>query len=269
MTDSVLLKTRSLRFGWDQRLDFLGPVDLEVHAGDCWAVIGPNGAGKSTLLRILAGILTPAGGEVLIKNRPQRDYSTSRLAREVAFLPQVTPTLHQFTAAQVVLMGTFPRQGLLPVESPDDVETAYAALRRTDTLPYAERDVDTLSGGERQRVHLAAVLAQGTDLLLLDEPTSALDLSHQLKIGDILKDCAAHGAGIVVVTHDINLAARLCTHVLLLDDGRVTACGSPQDVLTPEHLEPVYHVTLATGQLPGEDVPWVLPVGWKSPTKRW
>jgi iron complex transport system ATP-binding protein len=256
----VALHLHDLHFGFPRRPDFLGPVSLSVQPGDTWAIIGPNGAGKSTLLRLMAGLLPPNSGAIEWSGTSLAKLSPRTRAQTIAFLPQRSPTDFDLTVREVVLMGRFPHRSLGLFESANDQRIADEAMQTTAVSPLADRLLSTLSGGEAQRVHLAAALAQKPKLLLLDEPTASLDLEHQLSIFELLRRIARErGVAVVVVTHDVNLAARYCDHVLLLDDGRVAAVGSPREVITPAVLEPVYRVGLAAVPLSGGDGDWIVP----------
>ena len=257
----VALQLHDFRFGFPRRPDFLGPVSLAVQPGDTWAIIGPNGAGKSTLLRLMAGLLPPKSGAIEWSGTNLSKLPPRARARAIAFLPQRSPTDFDLTVREVVLMGRFPHRSLGLFESANDHRIAEEAMRTTAVLLLADRVFSTLSGGEAQRVHLAAALAQQPKLLLLDEPTASLDLEHQLGIFELLRRIAnQHAVAVVVVTHDVNLAARYCDHVLLLDDGRVAAVGSPREVITPAVLEPVYRVGLTAVPLNGGgDGDWIVP----------
>jgi len=260
--EPALLTLRDVRFGFPTRPDFLGPISLAIAGGECWAIVGPNGAGKSTLLRLMAGLSAPHAGEVKIFGKSLRCISTRRRAQQVAFLPQRTPADVDFCARDVVLLGRYPHRSLGLFESTEDYCVVEQALALTETVAYADRPIATLSGGEAQRVHLAAALAQEPRVLLLDEPTASLDLQHQLAIFRILQDKARRdGLGVVVVTHDVNLAALFCTHVLLLHEGRAVAQGLSAAVLTPSVLQPVYGVKLVTLAVPDEpDRRWIVPL---------
>ena len=259
---ATVLRLEELRFGFANRPDFLGPVSLTVDRGQCWAILGPNGAGKSTLLRLMAGLYKPYAGSVSICGKPLTTTPARERARAIAFLPQNPPTDSDLPSRAVVLMGRFPHRSLGLFESAEDYRIADHAMEVTETLQFAERPIATLSGGEAQRVHLAAAIAQEPQVLLLDEPTASLDLQHQLGIFEILRDRANRdGLAVVVVTHDVNLAVRFCSHVLLLSDGRCAAMGMPAEVLTPEVLGPVYGVELVTLTVPeGGDRRWIVPV---------
>ncbi len=260
--ERALLTLRDVRFGFPTRPDFLGPISLAVSAGECWAIVGPNGAGKSTLLRLMAGLYTPHRGEAEISGESLRRMSARRRARRLSFLPQRTPVDIDYCARDVVLLGRYPHRSLGLFDSVEDHRVAERVMVLTETLAFADRPIATLSGGEAQRVHLAAALAQEPHILLLDEPTASLDLQHQLAIFRILRERACgDGLAVVVVTHDVNLAARFCTHVLLLNDGHTVAQGESASVLTPSILQPVYGVRLVT--LTAPDHPehrWIVPL---------
>jgi iron complex transport system ATP-binding protein len=248
-----LMQLCDLRFGFANRPDFLGPIDLSVLAGDCWAILGPNGAGKTTLLKLMAGLLTPSQGSVRLVGREWNSVSPRDRARIIAYLPQLSPTDLDFSVREIVLMGRYPHRSLGLFESTADFELTDRAMQTTDTWRFADRRLSTLSGGEAQRVHLAAALVQAPSLLLLDEPTASLDLHHQITILEILRERAAQDrVGVVFVTHDVNLAAQFASHVLLLDDGKVAASGPPDKVIEPAVLEPVYRVNMTAVGIPND-----------------
>ena len=260
---SPMLAVTDVRFGFTDRPSFLGPVTLSVRPGECWAIVGPNGAGKSTLLKLMAGLHRPHAGEVRILGTSVGAMSARLRARHVAYVPQHPPGDLDQSVRDIVLMGRFPHRSLGLFESAEDYRIADRAMEVCGTLTFADRPISTLSGGEAQRVHVAAAMAQEPEVLLLDEPTASLDLRHQLAIFQIVTDRAsAEGLAVVVVTHDVNLAARFCSHVLLLDDGRSVAMGTPEEVLTPEVLSPVYGVEMTTLTMEGDpQYRWVVPVG--------
>ncbi|MEV5322969.1 ABC transporter ATP-binding protein [Nonomuraea sp. NPDC052634] len=220
----------------------LHDVELAVPPGRIVGLVGPNGAGKSTLLRTIAGLHRPSRGRVLLAGRPVHARKPQELARDVAYLPQDIALPFPFTAYQVTLMGRHPHLGRFARESAADHRTAQRAMAATGTAHLAGRSVATLSGGERQLVLLAKALAQDAPVLLADEPVSALDLRHQLDVLRLLRGCAGAGRTVLVVLHDLNLAARYCTELALLSGGRVIACGPPATVLAPDHLATAYGV---------------------------
>ncbi|MCH7700563.1 MAG: ABC transporter ATP-binding protein [Planctomycetes bacterium] len=257
-----LLEARDLTFGYGSGPTFLGPIDLQVAQGQLWGVIGPNGAGKSTLLRLLVGLLSPRGGTVLLDGEALAQTSVADRARQIAFVPQNIGGDYSSVARDIVLLGRFPHRRWRLFESPEDHRLAEQAMQLTDTLHLANRRLDTLSGGEAQCVHLAAALAQQPRLMVLDEPTSSLDLYHQqlifLKLRGLSRD---QGIGVIVVTHDINLAGQFCDRLLILHDGKQVACGPCEEVLRSDMLRSVYEVDLRTVRVPGCARDWLLAVG--------
>ncbi len=245
------------------RCDFLVAVSVTVRPGECWAIIGPNGAGKSTLLRLMAGLLRPHAGCIRLAGQDLLTVPGRRRARRIAFLPQQPPSDLDLSVRDIILMGRFPHRSYSLFESAEDHRLADRAMELTKTDAFADRPIATLSGGEAQRVHLAAAIAQAPDLLLLDEPTASLDIQYQLGIFEILRKRAdADRLAVVVVTHDVNLAARFCSHVLLLEGGRQVATGPPALVITPEVLAPVYGVELMSLSDPADSA-----YGWIVPTR--
>jgi iron complex transport system ATP-binding protein len=206
-------------------------------------VLGPNGSGKTTLLRLLGGLLPAASGRITIDGRDVLHMTRRDLARRIAVVPQETRLSFGYSVLEVVLMGRYPHLGPFELESPDDVAIARDALAATGTLALADRPFLTLSGGEKQRAIIAGALAQAADVMLLDEPTAALDPGYQIEIAALLRRLnAERGVTIVVATHDLNLAAGLCQHLLLLREGRVLAAGPTDQVLTRESVQALYDV---------------------------
>ncbi|WP_456833684.1 ABC transporter ATP-binding protein [Deinococcus sp. UYEF24] len=225
-------------------------VTAEFRRGQLTAIIGPNGAGKSTLLRALMGLDAPAIGAVMLAGRPLSAWSRRERASRLAYLAQGEALPLGTRVREVVALGRGAgewRWGLLPplaLEGGGEAQAVEDSMRRVGVLAFAERRVEDLSGGERQRVSLARALAADPQFLLLDEPTNHLDLAYALSLMDTLRQEARSGLGVVTVLHDLNLAAR-ADGVLLLDQGQVVAQGSPEAVLTPEHLQAVYGVKVA------------------------
>ncbi len=256
------IELRDVRFGFANRPDFLGPVSMAARGGACWAVVGPNGAGKSTLLRLMAGLYEPDGGDVLLGGRPLSSLPVRDRARKVALVPQRVSNDLDLTARELVLMGRYPHRSFGLFESGADYGIVERAMVVTETMEFADRKMATLSGGEAQRVHIAAALAQQPSVLLLDEPTASLDLKHQLRIFELLRDRAREdGLAVVVVTHDVNLAGRYSSDVLVLCDGRVAATGKPDEVLTPEILASVFEVGMVAVGDAATATRWLAPVG--------
>ncbi|WP_232666350.1 ABC transporter ATP-binding protein [Pseudonocardia sp. TRM90224] len=217
----------------------LAGVGLAAGDGAVVGLIGPNGSGKSTLLRTLYAALAPSGGAVLLDGESVAALPGGELARRVAVVAQEHPPELPITVAEMVLLGRSPHRGTFQAYTAADHRIAATALRRVGMREHAERGFATLSGGEKQRVLIARALAQETGHLLLDEPTNHLDIHYQHEILALVRTL---GVTTVVVLHDLNLAARYCDELVLLDAGRVARAGPVADVLRPEVLEPVYRV---------------------------
>ncbi|OLT52103.1 heme ABC transporter ATP-binding protein [Cellulosimicrobium sp. CUA-896] len=235
----------------------LRDVSVDVRAGEVRALLGPNGAGKSSLLGVLTGDLSPEAGVVVVHGHALGSWTPTELAMRRAVLLQHVTLSFPFTAVDVVRMGRSPWRGT-PLEAEDD-DAARAAMAATDVAHLAERHVTSLSGGERARVALARVLAQRTALLLLDEPTAALDLKHQEMALRVAREHAAAGGAVVVVVHDLSLAAAYADRVTLLAQGRVVADGAPREVLTEALLGDVYDHPVEVVEHPRGGAPIVVP----------
>ncbi len=244
-------------------------VSLSAPAGVFFILIGPNGSGKTTLMKRLAGLGPHRSGKsggsdpsgVRILGRPLADWPRRELARKLAFVPQHPVRDIPFTAAETVLMGRSPHQGVLGMASDRDRELTEWSMKRTATAHLARRRIDRLSGGELQRVFIARALCQEPEILLLDEPTSFLDMAHQIQIMDILEGLKREkGMTVMMISHDINLAAMYGDRLLLLADGRAAAAGTPREVVTQERMEAAYGCRVQVETSPLGDFPRILPV---------
>jgi iron complex transport system ATP-binding protein len=243
----------------------LDDVSIAVAPGEVVALVGPNGAGKSTLLRVLAGDLRPGSGEVVLNGRPLEAWTVMERARQRAVLPQHASLTFPLTVLEVVLLGRTPH--LAGVEDAHDVEIAHGALDVVGLRVAATRLYPSLSGGERQGAQLARVAAQvweappaGARFLLLDEPVASLDLVHQHATLTLVRAFAHGGAGVVVVLHDLNLAAQYADRLVVLGHGRVVADARPRDALTPGLIAGVFGVHALVVPHPALDCPLVVPV---------
>ncbi len=228
-------------------------VDLAVEPSLLTAVVGPNGAGKSTLLRLLSGAWRPSEGRVLLDGVDLLTVPRRQAARQVAWVPQSARPTFEFSVREFVTLGRYPHESRLFGTRAADGGWIDRCLEDTDVLALGERRVTTLSGGELQRVLLARSLATEAEVLLLDEPTANLDLAHALDILGLARRLASAGRSIVVVLHDLNLAARFGDRLVVLDDGSLVAEGAPVDVLEPEILRRVFRVRAVP--LPGMAAP--------------
>jgi iron complex transport system ATP-binding protein len=224
--------------------------------------VGANACGKSTLLRSMSRLLPPRAGRVLLDGRAVHRMPAKELARTLGLLPQSPIAPEGITVADLVGRGRHPHQGVFSRWSREDDAAVAAALEATQTTALADRAVDELSGGQRQRVWIAMALAQQTDLLLLDEPTTFLDVAHQVEVLDLLTDLnRTRGTTIVMVLHDLNLAARYADHLVALAAGRIHAAGTPADVLTEDCVRAVFGLDSRVIVDPTSGAPLMLPLG--------
>ena len=255
------LVVESLRLGYDGRV-VIDELDLCVPQGRITAVVGPNACGKSTLLRGLAGLLRPSAGTVRLDGRDIRSIPSRQFARMVGLLPQQPIAPEAIAVAELVGRGRYPHQGLFRQWTPQDDAAVTSAMAATATLELADHPVDELSGGQRQRVWIAMVLAQDTDVLLLDEPTTFLDVAHQIDVLDLLMRLNRdRGTTIVMVLHDLNLAARYADHLIVMSSGRVIAEGDPSEVVTPGIVREAFGIQCLVVDDPVCGSPMVVPAG--------
>jgi len=258
MEPIMTLRNVGVRYG---RIQALKGISLTVNAGEILGILGPNGSGKSTLLKIMDGILIPQEGEILIKDRPFSDFGRSHLAREVAMVAQESHFRFSFSTLEVVLMGRFPHLKRLQFESKKDMRVAFEALRATHTTPLADRSIHELSGGEKQRVLIARALAQEPKIVLLDEPTSFLDLKFKREIFQLISTLSLEkGLSVVMVSHDIDLAAQYCHRLMMLKDGSIYDMGEPAQVITASNVEEVYECPVLVDKNPITGTPRVIPL---------
>lgn len=253
-----MLEIQNLTCGYDGK-EIIKDVSFSVKKGDFIGIIGPNGVGKTTLFRALTGILRPFKGEVIYNNTPIRKIPLRRFACEVATIPQFIEIPFGFTAEEFVFLGRFPHLGRFRSPRPEDFRITEEALALTDTRQLRLKKIFELSGGERQRIILAQGFAQKPKLLLLDEPTAHLDITHQVWIMDILKKLNKEQNLTVVLTlHDLNLASEYCQQLILLDNGKISKKGGPEEVLTYQNIEEVYKTVVVVEKNPISGKPYVL-----------
>jgi len=255
------LRAESLTLAYDGRRVIEG-LDLEIPDGRITAIVGPNASGKSTLLRGLARLMRPEAGQVTLDGRDIRSYAPKEFARRVAVLPQQPVAPDGVLVAELVSRGRHPHRGWFGGRSSDDDRIVAEVLEATGTAELADRAVSELSGGQRQRVWIAMALAQRADIVLLDEPTSFLDVSHQLELLDLLTESnREHGTTVVMVLHELNLAARYADHLVVVDRGRIAAAGEPADVMTAETVGAAFGLDCVVAQDPVAGSPMIVPIG--------
>ncbi len=255
------LFVQDLAAGYGDRDVFAG-LDLDVLPAKITAIVGANACGKSTLLRAMSRLLPPRQGQVLLDGKSIHTMPPRKLAQTLGLLPQSPIAPEGITVSDLVGRGRHPHQGVFSRWTRQDDEAVAAALQATNTTDLAERPVDELSGGQRQRIWIAMALAQQTDILLLDEPTTFLDIAHQVEVLDLLVDLnQTRGTTIIMVLHDLNLAARYADHLVAMADGRLHARGTPGDVLTVETVRRVFGLESSIVADPLSGRPLMLPIG--------
>ncbi|OUM43142.1 ABC transporter ATP-binding protein [Arthrobacter agilis] len=255
------LSAEGLTLAYDERTVVDG-LSVHLPPGKVTVIVGANACGKSTLLRGLARLLRPVAGTVVLNGSDIHSQSTKAVARVLGLLPQTPVAPDGISVADLVGRGRYPHQGWFRQWTPDDDDAVAAALDATDTLTLADRSVDELSGGQRQRVWIAMALAQQTGILLLDEPTTFLDVTHQVEVLDLITDLnRRNGTTVVMVLHDLNLAARYADHLIAMRDGRIVAEGPPEEVVTEETVSGVFTLDCRVISDPVSGTPMVVPIG--------
>lgn len=259
--DSTALHVKDVSVGYGERT-VLDTLNVDIKRGTVTSIVGPNGCGKSTLLRTMSRLLNPTKGEIVLDGKSIHDIPTRKLATQLGLLPQTPIAPDGIVVADLVGRGRTPHQGILGRWSQQDYDIVAEALETTGISDLAERSIDELSGGQRQRVWIAMALAQRTETLLLDEPTTYLDVKHQLDVLDLLTELNRdRGTTIVMVLHDLNLAARYSDELVAVSGGKVFAHGHPREVITKENVKSVFGIDSVIITDPVSDQPAVMPIG--------
>ena len=259
--DSTALHVKDVSVGYGERT-VLDTLNVDIKRGAVTSIVGPNGCGKSTLLRTMSRLLNPTKGEIVLDGKSIHDIPTRKLATQLGLLPQTPIAPDGIVVADLVGRGRTPHQGILGRWSQQDYDIVAEALETTGISDLAERSIDELSGGQRQRVWIAMALAQRTETLLLDEPTTYLDVKHQLDVLDLLTELNHdRGTTIVMVLHDLNLAARYSDELVAVSGGKVFAHGHPREVITKENVKSVFGIDSVIITDPVSDQPAVMPIG--------
>jgi iron complex transport system ATP-binding protein len=238
---NTLIQAEHINVEYDGEYALRG-VSLEIEEGDFISILGPNGSGKTTLIRALLGLVGVREGSVMFFDRPVTAYRPRELAMRVSFLPQNPPVTLPFLVRDIVMMGRFPYLGRFETERERDVKAVEHAMDIMGVRKLARRHLAELSGGEVKRVFIAQAVAQESDILFLDEPTASLDINYQVEIFKMLETFNGEmGKTIVLVTHDINHAARYARRILLLKEGAVVHEGSAEEVIQGEELSRVFN----------------------------
>ena len=257
---AVRLRAEGLTLGYGDK-PVVHALDLDIPDRSVTAIIGPNGCGKSTLLRAFGRLMKPMSGAALLDGIPIHQLPTRHVAERVGLLPQSPVAPEGLSVADLVARGRHPHQSWYRRWSADDEQAVALALRSTGTYELATRTLDELSGGQRQRAWIAMALAQETELLLLDEPTNHLDLAHQIEVLDLVRELHRDtGRTVVLVLHDLSLAARYADTLVMMKDGRIVAQGTPVEVLTEELLADAFGLRARVRQDEETGAPLVIPL---------
>lgn len=244
MADKLLFSLDQISLTIDQKA-ILHPLSLDISPSKVVGLIGHNGSGKSSLLSLLAGQQKVTNGQIHFMGQSLSDYNSREKARKIAFLPQKLPVIQGLTALDLIKMGRYPWHGSLRPFQAEDQQQVDKAAERTKVSHLLSQDMASLSGGEAQRVWLAMLLAQQADCLLLDEPISALDIAHQIEVLNLIQSLAHQdGISIILVLHDLGMAARFCDHLVALKQGQFVTSGNVKDVMTADILTHLYDVDI-------------------------
>ncbi len=254
----IELEMQKVTLGYDHH-PVMEDITLKVSPGELVGLIGPNGSGKSTIIKALSHIINPQMGRILVDRRNINDIPRRELACLVGVVPQLPLLPSTFTAFEIVLMGRNPHLGLFQSEGRRDWEKARQAMEKTGTMALANRYVNELSGGEIQCLLIARVLVQETRAILLDEPTANLDIGRQVDILDLIKRlCTGNNLAVLAAIHDLNLAVQYCDRLLLINDRRIYAEGTPREVITDKNIKDVYGAENCVYTHPVNGLPTVL-----------
>lgn len=255
------LETKHLALSYESH-EVIRDLDLSIPHGKTTVIVGANACGKSTMLRGIARLMRPDAGVVELDGRDIRSIPTKEVARVIGILPQSPIAPEGITVSDLVGRGRYPHQGWFRQWSAEDDRIVREALTVTGTLELADRRVEQLSGGQRQRVWIAMALAQNPDILLLDEPTTFLDVAHQLEVLDLLLQLnRVDGTTVVMVLHDLNLAARYADNLVLMSHGKIITSGVPTDVITAEHMKRAFGLEARIVVDPVAGSPMIVPIG--------
>ncbi|HPG20955.1 MAG TPA: heme ABC transporter ATP-binding protein, partial [Flexilinea sp.] len=235
-------------------------ISFDIRQGKVMVLIGPNGSGKTTIIRGITGSVKLSGGQIKYDGKNLADLSETERAKYLSVVPQNSLLPDGFSVYETVAMGRTPYLGLLGKLSEEDRRRVDEAIRETAISDLRKKDVRSLSGGEQQRVILARALAQDTPVMILDEPTTHLDLNHTIGILSLVRNLSREkGTAVLIVLHDLNLAARFADEIIILKQGNILAMGTPEEVLTENNLTTVYHVPMIVFRHDGISTPIVLP----------
>jgi len=254
----TVLQVRNLHFAYQDKV-VLEDLSFSLPKGRLIGIVGPNGSGKSTLLKLLARQLPLQGGDIEVQGESLTRFTLKRLARQMAFLPQRPVMAEGIRVEQLVQYGRYPHQGWFNQWSEEDAAQVEKAKVAMQLDAIWQQQASSLSGGQAQRAWLGMILAQNTDLILLDEPTSALDIGHQAEVMEAVHRIATEGRTVLIVIHDLGIAARYCDELIALADGRIQAMGPARQVITKELVDRLYQTEVDILPAPGDGAPVIVP----------
>jgi iron complex transport system ATP-binding protein len=238
---SFLLEIKNLSFNVGER-KILNDINFSVRDGEIVGIIGPNGAGKTTFLKSINGIIEEIKGEILFNGKNIKEYDKKNLARHISFMNQNTNVGFDFSCLDIVVLGRYPYLKRFQEYSDEDREKAKKYMEKTNTLKFQDRMITELSGGERQRVLFAKTLTQESELILLDEPTASLDMKYEEEIFSIISQMREERKSVIAIIHNLRVAMKYCTRLILLNDGKIIGDGTPQEIVTEKNLRDIYGV---------------------------
>lgn len=238
---SFLLEIKNLSFNVGER-KILNDINFSVRDGEIVGIIGPNGAGKTTFLKSINGIIEEIKGEILFNGKNIKEYDKKNLARHISFMNQNTNVGFDFSCLDIVVLGRYPYLKRFQEYSDEDREKAKKYMEKTNTLKFQDRMIIELSGGERQRVLFAKTLTQESELILLDEPTASLDMKYEEEIFSIISQMREERKSVIAIIHNLRVAMKYCTRLILLNDGKIIGDGTPQEIVTEKNLRDIYGV---------------------------
>lgn len=238
---SFLLEIKNLSFNVGER-KILNDINFSVRDGEIVGIIGPNGAGKTTFLKSINGIIEEIKGEILFNGKNIKEYDKKNLARHISFMNQNTNVGFDFSCLDIVVLGRYPYLKRFQEYSDEDRKKAKKYMKKTNTLKFQDRMITELSGGERQRVLFAKTLTQESELILLDEPTASLDMKYEEEIFSIISQMREERKSVIAIIHNLRVAMKYCTRLILLNDGKIIGDGTPQEIVTEKNLRDIYGV---------------------------
>lgn len=238
---SFLLEVENLSFNVGER-KILDDISFSVRDGEIVGIIGPNGAGKTTFLKSINGIVEEIDGKILFNGKNIREYDKKNLARHISFMNQNTNVGFDFSCLDIVILGRYPYLKRFQEYSDEDREKAKKYMQKTNTLKFQDRMITELSGGERQRVLFAKTLTQESELILLDEPTASLDMKYEEEIFSIISQIREEGKSVIAIIHNLRVAMKYCTRLILLSGGKIIGDGTPKEIVTEKNLREIYGV---------------------------